>query len=323
MPVAALGLLDLGVEAGIGERDGGLVGQQLEQLRILLAEGVRAPSPATVMRARAADPARCSGADIIEWICCASMRASPGIVRERLVGEVVAGPAHAALGGGHARDAGAERHRRRRRARAGSAPRRSAARAGRPRSPRRLICARSARRRRAASATARSRTVCGSWSAAICAAISASARWASTRSRSCSYRREFVIATAACPANSWTSSKSASVKRPRSRRMRLMFMAPMTSSPETSGTMMIASSSTGVPGIWMSRGSSRASLSSTGSRCSMVHHVSPCRFGIGKSSTASAFRRGRGSGRSDSLGVVDAVDARGCRTTPRSSGRRR
>ena len=47
-----------------------------------------------------------------------------------------------------------------------------------------------------------------------------------------------------------------------------MFMAPITSSPLMSGTMMIACSSTGVPGIWIRRGSPSASLRSTGSRCS-------------------------------------------------------
>ena len=40
VPVAALRLLDLGVQARVGEGDGGLVGQELEQLGILGAEGV-------------------------------------------------------------------------------------------------------------------------------------------------------------------------------------------------------------------------------------------------------------------------------------------
>ncbi len=159
-----------------------------------------------------------------------------------------------------------------------------------PLSAARLTCARSALRRRAASATARLMTVSGSCSDAICAAISARLRWASDRSRSSSYRRALVMATAAWAAKSWTSSKSASVKATSLPPVRPMFMAPMTSSPLTSGTMMTACSSAGVPGIWIRRGSLSASFWRTGSRCSTVHHVRPWPLGIGKPSTASAWR---------------------------------
>ena len=179
-----------------------------------------------------------------------------------------------------------------------------------PPSVTRFTWARSARSRRAASVTERWITDSGSWRPAIWAAISARVRCASERWRSSSYRRALVIATAACPAKSWTSSKSFSVKPTRGPPMRPMFMAPITSSPAMSGTMTIASSSTGVPGICTTRGSSSASLRSTGSRCSTLHQVRPWPRGIGKPSTASALRSRARTGASTSASVSIRYTAR-------------
>ena len=73
--------------------------------------------------------------------------------------------------------------------------------------------------------------------------------------------------------------------------------------------MIIASSSSSVPGIWISRGSLSASLMSSGSRCSRLHHVRPWPRGIGKLEDRLRVAVARVDRQQHRLALVDAVDA--------------